>query len=145
MRQYETIFIVNPTLAEETYREVVNKFKNIIQKQKGVIVKAEEWGTQRLAYTVKKFDKGAYVLFNYCGDAGVSSELERELKLDDRVLKYQTVKLDEDVDPQALMTKEKEGKKEPEVKEIKETPPAQAVPVENNREQPAQEVKSDVG
>ena len=141
MRQYETIFIVNPTLVEETYREVVNKFKNTIEKQKGAIVKAEEWGTQRLAYTVKKFDKGAYVLFNYCGDAGVSSELERELKLDDRVLKYQTVKLDEDVDPQALMTKEKE----PEVKEIKETPPAQAVPVENNKEQPAQEVKSDVG
>lgn len=144
MRQYETIFIVNPTLAEETYREAVNKFKNIIQKQKGVIVKAEEWGTQRLAYTVRKFDKGAYVLFNYCGDAGVSSELERELKLDDRVLKYQTVKLEEDVDPQALMTKEKEGKKEPEAKEIKETQ-AQAVPAENNKEQSAQEVKSDVG
>jgi small subunit ribosomal protein S6 len=144
MRQYETIFVVNPTLVEETYREVVNKFKNTIEKQKGVIVKAEEWGTQRLAYTVKKFDRGAYVLLNYCGDAGVTSELERDLKLDDRVIKYQTVKLAEEVDPQALMTKEKEGKKEPETKEIKETP-AQAVPVENNREQSAQEVKSDVG
>jgi len=144
MRQYETIFIVNPTLVEETYREVVNKFKHTIEKQKGVMVKAEEWGTQRLAYTVRKFDKGAYVLFNYCGDAGVSAELERDLKLDDRVLKYQTVKLDEDVDPQALMTKEKEGKKEPEAKEVKETL-VQAVPVENNKEQPAQEVKSDVG
>jgi small subunit ribosomal protein S6 len=144
MRQYETIFVVNPTLAEETYREVVNKFKNIIEKQKGVIVKADEWGTQRLAYAVKKFDKGVYVIFNYCGDAGVSSELERDLKLDDRVLKYQTVKLAEDVDPQALMGKEKEGKKEPEAKESKETP-AQAVPVENNREQSAQEVKSHVG
>jgi small subunit ribosomal protein S6 len=144
MRQYETIFIVNPTLVEETYREVVNKFKNTIEKQKGVIVKAEEWGTQRLAYTVKKFDRGAYVLLNYCGDAGVTSELERDLKLDDRVIKYQTVKLAEEVDPQVLMTKEKEGKKEPETKEIKETP-AQAVPVENNREQSAQEVKSDVG
>jgi len=144
MRQYETIFVVNPTLVEETYREVVNKFKNIIEKQKGVIVKADEWGTQRLAYAVKKFDKGVYVLFNYCGDAGVTSELERDLKLDDRVLKYQTVKLAEDVDPQALMAKEKEGKKEPEAKESKETP-AQAVPVENNREQSAQEVKSHVG
>lgn len=144
MRQYETIFVVNPTLVEETYREVVNKFKNSIEKQKGVIVKAEEWGTQRLAYAVKKFDRGAYVLFNYCGDAGVTSELERDLKLDDRVLKYQTVKLAEDVDPQALMAKEKEGKKEPEPKEIKEIP-VQAVPVENNREQSAQEVKGDVG
>jgi small subunit ribosomal protein S6 len=144
MRQYETIFVVNPTLVEETYREVVNKFKNIVEKQKGVLVKADEWGTQRLAYAVKKFDKGVYVIFNYCGDAGVTSELERDLKLDDRILKYQTVKLAEDVDPQALMAKEKEGKKEPEAKEIKETP-AQAVPAENNREQSAQEVKSNVG
>jgi small subunit ribosomal protein S6 len=143
MRQYETIFVVNPTLVEETYREVVNKFKTIIQKQKGVIVKADEWGIQRLAYAVKKSDKGAYVLVNYCGEAGVTSELERELKLDDRVLKYQTVKLAEDVDPQALMAKDKEGKKEPEAKETKE-PPAQAVPAENNKEQPAQEVKSNV-
>ena len=144
MRQYETIFVVNPTVAEDTYRELVNKFKTTIEKQKGVIVKAEEWGSQRLAYVVKKFDKGVYVLFNYCGDAGVTSELERDLKLDDRILKYQTVKVAEDVDPQALMAKEKEGKKEPEAKEIK-APPVQAVPVENNREQSAQEVKSDVG
>jgi small subunit ribosomal protein S6 len=174
MRQYETIFVVNPTLTEETYREAVNKLKNVIEKQKGVIVKAAEWGTQRLAYTVKKFDRGAYVLFNYCGDAGVTTELERELKLDDRILKYQTVKIAEDVDPQALMAKEQEGKKAPEPKESKEplvqTPPvqappvqaplvqaplvqaplvqaapAQAVPVENNTEKSAQEVKSHVG
>jgi len=144
MRQYETIFVVNPTLTEETYREAVNKLKNVIEKQKGVIVKAEEWGTQRLAYSVKKFDRGAYVLFNYCGDAGVTSELERELKLDDRILKYQTVRLAEEVDPQTLMTKEKELKKEPEAKEIKE-PPVQAVPAENISGQAVQEVKSDVG
>jgi small subunit ribosomal protein S6 len=144
MRQYETIFVVNPTLAEETYREVVSKFKNIIERQKAVIVKAEEWGTQRLAYTVKKFDRGVYVLFNYCGDAGVTSELERELKLDDRILKYQTVKLADEVDPQALMAKQKEGKKEPEAKESIQDP-AQAVPVETNPEQSAEEVKSNVG
>jgi len=144
MRQYETIFVVNPTVVEETYREVVNKFKGIIEKQKGVLVKAEEWGIQRLAYTVRKSDKGAYVLFNYCGDAGVTMELERDLKLDDRILKYQTVKLAEDVDPQALMPKAEEGKKEPEVREGKETPD-QAVPVENKEEQPAQEVQSHAG
>jgi len=144
MRQYETIFVVNPTLAEETYREVVNKFRSVVERQKGVIVKAEEWGSQRLAYAVKKFDKGIYVIFNFCGEAGVTSELERELKLDDRILKYQTVKLAEDVDPQTLIAKEKEGKKEPEAKVTQETP-VQAVPVETNKEQPAQEVKSDVG
>jgi small subunit ribosomal protein S6 len=149
MRQYETIFIVNPTLVEDSYREAVNKFKSVVERQKGVVVKVEEWGNQRLAYAVKKFDKGLYVLINYCGEAGVTSELERELKLDDRVLKFQTVKLAEAVDPQSLMAKETEGKKEPEAKEGQETPapavPAvPAVPVETQREQSPQEVKSDV-
>jgi small subunit ribosomal protein S6 len=154
MRQYETIFIVNPSLVEDTYREVVNKFRNIIEKQKGVVVKVEEWGNQRLAYGVKKFDKGLYVLLNYCGEAGITSELERDLKLDDRVLKFQTVKIAEGVDPQSLMVKDKDGKKEPEAKESLGTPaPAAApvvpavpgVPAETQREQAPQEVKSDVG
>ncbi len=143
MRQYETIFVINPTLVEETYREVVNKFKNVIEKQKGVIVKVEEWGNQRLAYTLKKFDKGFYVLFNYCADAGVTAEFERELKLDDRILLYQTAKLAEGVDPQALIAKEKEGKKEPQARESQETP-TQEMPAENDRDQSAQEVKSNV-
>ena len=143
MRQYETIFIVNPTLVEETNREVINKFTSVIERQKGVVVKIEEWGNQRLAYNVKKLDKGFYVLVNYCGEAGVTSELERELKLDDRVLKFQTVKLAEGVDPQSLISKDKEGKKEPEAKESQETP-TPAVPAETQGEQSPQEVKSDV-
>ena len=143
MRQYETILIVNPTLVEETNREVINKFKNVIERQKGVVVKVEEWGNQRLAYNLKKLDKGFYVLINYCGEAGVTSELERELKLDDRVLKFQTVKLAEGVDPQSLMAKETEGKKEPEAKEI-QAAPAPAEPAETQGEQTPQEVKSDV-
>ena len=143
MRHYETIFIVNPTLVEESYREVVNKFTNLIEKQKGVIVKVEEWGNQRLAYKVRKFDKGFYVIFNYCGGTGVTSEVERDLKLDDRILKYQTIKLSDDVDPQQLILKEKEAKRGPEVKEPQETPTPQPM-VQESSQQPAQEVKSDV-
>jgi small subunit ribosomal protein S6 len=120
MRHYETLYIVNPELDDENYKAVVDKFRGLIEKQKGVIVKLEEWGKQRLAYLVKKFDQGAYVLMDYCGGPGVTAELERDLKLDDRILKYQTVKLAEEVDPQALVQKEKEeeAKREPAVKEV---------------------------
>jgi small subunit ribosomal protein S6 len=143
MRHYETIFIVNPTLAEETCREVIDRYKNVIEKQKGVIVKVDEWGQQRLAYRVKKFDKGFYVLLNYCAGSGATSELERELKLDDRILKYQTVKLADDVDPEELILKEKESRKEPEKKEVQDAQ-VQHETVQATGEQPAEEVKSNV-
>ncbi len=54
---------------------------------------------------------------DYCGDSGITAKLERDLKLDDRVLKYQTVKLADKVDPQELMSEEQEAKKESEIKE----------------------------
>ncbi|MGD2125727.1 MAG: 30S ribosomal protein S6 [Desulfobacteraceae bacterium] len=140
MKQYETIFIVNPNLGEEQYSEVTKKFSNLIEKQKGVLVRVEEWGSQRLAYGVKKFDKGAYLLMLYCGQPGLTAELERELKLDDRVLKYQTVKLADKVDPQALILKEKEAKKSVITEEERGLEGAEAV--QGEEEKASEEVSS---
>jgi len=120
MRHYETIYIINPNVPEEDYGEVIKKFNDLIDKKKGVIVKIEEWGKQKLAYLIKRFDKGSYILIEYCGDPGLTRELERDLKLDDRVLKYQTIKLADQVDPQELILKENEAKKESDTEE-KET------------------------
>ena len=117
MRHYETIYIINPNLTEEDYGEVIKKFNDLIDKKQGVIVKTEEWGKQNLAYMIKKFDKGSYILIEYCGDPGLTRELERDLKLDDRVLKYQTIKLADHVDPQDLILKQKEDKKETDTEE----------------------------
>jgi len=108
MKHYETVCILNPDLADEEYQAALSKSREVIEKQKGVVVKVEEWGKQKLAYLVKKYDKGSYVVFNYCGDPGVSSELERTLGLDDRYLKYMTVKLEEKADPEALLREEQE-------------------------------------
>jgi small subunit ribosomal protein S6 len=128
VRNYETIFVVNPTLGEEDYKEVLKKYSALVERQKGVLIRVEEWGVQRLAHAVKRFDKGSFVLMNYCGPAGVTSELERDLKLDDRIFRFQTVKIAEDVDPQELVLKEKEMKKEPvAAQEV----PAQDVPAQS--------------
>ncbi len=105
MRQYETIYIVNPNLDADSLKEVVTKFSNLIKKLKGHIVNVKEWGKRRLAYDVKKFDRGYYVVLDFCGLPGVVQELERGLDLDDRVLKYLTVKTGEDVDPEDLISK----------------------------------------
>ena len=108
MRHYETIYIVNPHLSDDEYGEIIKKFNNLVETQKGVIIKTDEWGSQRLAYRVKKFDEGSYVLLDYCGNPGITVEIERGLKLDARILKYQTVNLADNVDPQELILKEKE-------------------------------------
>jgi small subunit ribosomal protein S6 len=143
MRNYETIIIINPTLGEEDYKEVLKKYSTLVERQKGLIVRIEEWGVQRLAHAVKKFDKGAFVLMNYCGPSSVTSELERDLKLDDRIFRFQTVKIAEDVDPQELILKEKEKNKEPAVKQ--EVPAQSDAAVQDQGTQPEKEVSDHDG
>jgi small subunit ribosomal protein S6 len=105
MRYYETLYIINPNLTDEDYREVVAKFAGIVEKNNGVVTRVHEWGKKALAYEVRKQDKGYYVLLRYCGDSGITNELNRDLKLDDRVLKYQTIKLSDHADPEAIKAK----------------------------------------
>jgi len=106
MRRYEVVYIVNPNLDAEFLNEVVAKFSDLITRFKGYVLKVDEWGKRKLAYEVKKFDKGYYVMCDFCGAPALITELERNLKLDDRVLKYITVKIDEDVDPEQLTREE---------------------------------------
>ena len=114
MKRYETIYIVNPNLDADSLKEVVTKFSDLVKKLKGYIVKINEWGKRKLAYEVKRFDKGYYVVLDFCGLPGIVKELERNLNIDDRILKYLTVKIDEDAAPEDLIVKgqEKEDKME---------------------------------
>ena len=116
MKHYETIFIANPNLGDEEYGDILTNFRDSIEKLKGVIIKTDEWGKQKLAYQLKKFDNGFYVLVEYCGESGITAELERRLKLDERVLKYQTVKLADKADPEALIQKEQETREKDRLK-----------------------------
>ena len=102
MRYYETLYFMAPNLADEDYKEAIAKFNAAVGKHGGVPIKIDEWGKRTLAYEVKKFDRGFYVLMSYCGGPEAIAELKRELRLDDRVLKHQTVKLADNVDAEAL-------------------------------------------
>jgi len=122
MKYYETLYIINANLADEDYEAAVIKFNDAIEKNKGVLVKVDEWGKKTLAYKIKKLNKGYYVLLLYCGKPGITEALERALKLDERILKYQTIKLSDSADPEALKAKvEKDEIKVPE----KEAGPAE--------------------
>jgi len=108
MNHYETIYIVNPTLDDDSLKKAIDKFSDLTKKLKGSIVKVNEWGKRKLAYDLKRFDKGYYVVLDFCALPKMVTELERNLKLDDRILKYITVKIDENIDPKDLVSKEKE-------------------------------------
>ncbi|SPD75946.1 30S ribosomal protein S6 [uncultured Desulfobacterium sp.] len=110
MNYYETLYLINPNLPDEEYRDIVAKFKDIVEKNNGVIINIEEWGKKTLAYVVKKFDKGFYVLLQYCGKGSIISEIERNMQLDERVLKFQTIKLADNADPEEIKAKAKEQK-----------------------------------
>ncbi len=121
MRYYETLYIINPDLTDDDYREVVAKFNTLVEKEKGVVTRVDEWGKKTLAYEVKKFDKGSYVLLQYCGEQGIIEEIKREMSLDDRVIKYQTIKLSDDADPEALKAEAEASSKVETGAEAKET------------------------
>jgi small subunit ribosomal protein S6 len=111
MRHYEIIYIVNPNLNGDEYREVLKKYSEIINNNKGVVIKTEEWGKQRLAYRIRKFYNGVYVYVQFCAMANSIVELERNLKLDDNILKFQTVKLADKADPEELIKKAQDAVK----------------------------------
>ena len=111
MRHYEIIYIVNPNLNGDDYHELVKKYSEIIENNQGVIIKTDEWGKQRLAYRIRKFYNGVYVYVEFCAKAESIAELERNLKLDDNILKFQTVKLADQADPDELLKKAQASEK----------------------------------
>ena len=118
MRRYETVFIVNPELSEEQRQPILDKLKGILSEDREILIKFDEWGQKRLAYEVKKHTRGYYVLMDFCGDGALVKEIERNMRLDDRVLKYMTVLKDQAVDVEAIKAeieaaKEEESKPEP--------------------------------
>jgi len=146
MKHYETLYIISPELGDEDYKAVVAKHKDLIEKEKGVIVKLDEWGKRRLAYQLKKFDQGFYVLMDYCGGAGITAEVARALKLDDKILKYQTVKLGDNVNLEDLIEKPEEVEKEAaeEAATTEEQAPEKEEVVQDEDVKPDQEVDNGI-
>jgi small subunit ribosomal protein S6 len=95
MRKYETIFILDPDLEEEKTQSVIEKVKGIITQANAEILKVEDWGKRKLAYEVKKKSKGHYFLIHFLGTPALLSELERNFRVMDAVIKYQSVRLGE--------------------------------------------------
>ena len=93
-RMYETIFIVQPDLGDEELKGLSAKIQEIISSMKGDFKRLEDWGVRKLAYPINKFIRGRYYYLRFDGDAPLIAELERRLRLDDKVVRYQSVKIE---------------------------------------------------
>ena len=103
MRRYETIIIIDPDLSDEGRAPVLDRVMELIPQFDGALILVDEWGAKKLAYDIKKKTRGYYVRVDYCGNGALVSEVERFFRIDDRVLKFMTVLLDKDVDPEKIL------------------------------------------
>ena len=107
MNQYETVFILTPVLSEDQMKETVKKYEDQLTKNGAEIVHEENWGMRKLAYPIQKKSTGFYQLIEYKAEGNVIADVETELKRDERVLRFLTVKLDK----HAVAYNEKKRKK----------------------------------
>src|SRR3954467_10587722 len=98
LREYETIFLVRPDLAEDLVDKIVERMRGIVHRDGGKVIKVENWGKKKTSYEVKKSFRAIFIRFLYLGGTKSVAEFERNLRMTDDVMKYQSVKVADDVD-----------------------------------------------
>lgn len=127
MRKYETVFISDPDLQDQSRKELFDKVRNIITRENGILLDFDEWGNKKLAYAIKKKFHGHYVCITYGGSGKLIKELERNLRLSDEVLKFMTLLLSDDVTLEQLEKEAEQAQKQPEKSEKDDRPEEEPV------------------
>ena len=94
MNKYESVVIINPDVNEEGIKSLVQKFTDLINTD-GKVEKADELGKKKLAYEVQKNKEGYYVVFYFEANPNLITELERNYRITDEVIKFMTIKVEE--------------------------------------------------
>ncbi len=95
-RTYELMFIVRPDMAEEDQDKLISTLESVVTTSGGVMKNVEKMGKRRLAYMVRRFHDGIYILLTLEGSGGLVHELERRLRVSEPVIKFLTVRIDEE-------------------------------------------------
>jgi small subunit ribosomal protein S6 len=96
-RVYEIIFVADPGLGEPEVDALTEQVQGFVEKDGGVVEKVEKWGKKRLAYDVGRHHEGSYVLIVARGSGPLVKEVERRLKVTDGIIRYLTVRVDEEL------------------------------------------------
>ena len=97
MRNYEVVFIAAPTLTSEELDAFINHAQTVIEGKNGKIVKVDNWGKKSLAYKINKFREGYYVVLSIEAEGGAIAELERRFRVTDFIIRFISVRIDEDI------------------------------------------------
>ena len=95
-RVYEVIFIVDPDTQEEEMTKLTQNLSTVVTDQGGTITRNEVLGRRQLAYRIGRKNEGVYVLFEVEGTGSEIAELERRMRVNDAIMRYMTVRVDED-------------------------------------------------
>ncbi len=112
MNQYETVFILTPVLSDEQMKETAGKFKKILTENGAEILSEEAWGVKKMAYAIQKKSTGFYCLIEFKAEPEVIKTLETAYRRDEKVIRFQTVKLDKYAIEYAEKRRAKLGKTE---------------------------------
>nr|WP_319492104.1 30S ribosomal protein S6 [uncultured Desulfobacter sp.] len=110
MRKYETVFIADPDMSDQAREELLERVSGIIERENGILLNADEWGLKKLSYEIKKKLRGYYVCLTYGGTGELVTELERNFRLSDLIMKFMTILVTEHVTEESLKQEAEEAK-----------------------------------
>ena len=94
MRQYEMMVIVDPEVDERTVKPSLEKYLSVVTGDKGTVDNVDIWGRRRLAYPIKKKNDGIYAVMNFTAESATAKELERQLGLNETILRLKLLRPD---------------------------------------------------
>jgi small subunit ribosomal protein S6 len=145
MRKYETVFISDPDLQDQTRTELFERVRSIITRENGIVLDFDDWGNKKLAYEIKKKLRGHYVCMTYGGTGELVTELERNFRLSDHIMKFMTILLADNVTAEELEKEAEQAQKEKseQVQKSAETAEEQELEEAPEAEEQAQHVAVD--
>ena len=111
LKHYEIVFVVHPNVPEGELSKVTDKVTSIITQHKGEVIKFKEWGRKKFAYKIRKCTKGYYFLLYFMATPALLAELQRSLRIDEKILRYQTIRLGKGQIEALLTEKEDQDRK----------------------------------
>jgi small subunit ribosomal protein S6 len=94
MKNYETVFILNPVLSDDQAKDTVEKFVKVLTKAKASVINVEQWGLKKMAYPIQKKSTGFYNLLEFAAAPETIQTLETEFRRDESVMRFLTTVLD---------------------------------------------------
>lgn len=107
---FETTFITRPEMNEDQLKALQDRLISLVAEYKGELVLQEDWGTKRLAYKIQKETRGRYTYLVYTGEGNIVAEIERNLRINDHVMRFLSVNISKEFEKDAFMKRREEIK-----------------------------------